>query len=653
MNILSKDSISSSDYEWFKSKLDSSFHIEDDGHSKVIFGFNGIGKSTIFKCIKQLNNRDVDFLEYGEIRDQIVKGKDKLLISLNINQIEQLKSRKVPLLKELNIKKLIKDTYGYSTIRAVTQFGEKVENVVRDNSFNGFTKTQADIQFIESGLSGVSSGVFINAIPEISEVISAEQELQNEKDRALFSVLSSLNEFTDENETVCPVCNSNVANLKHVIQEKMKALSDRKSNLIIKLSTSNIRVDESTINDLVATLNRLNADPDLKADYILCGGSSSKLNSLQSSFTEAQNIKTQLQSLESEAEASYNNLLRYKSSLEKDLRRYFEVDSDHVIYDDSEYTITITFPRELKTYSTGEINLISFLFRMYSFIGSDKHLLILDDPVSSLDLVNHYKIAYEIVKNNRDNKKLLILTHSVEFVNVVNSQHPNNFKFFYLEEISNQIFLQPIVYNQSDPNPNIISLHRLQDISPFNGFIEALRSRENEPDNPPLQRLFHFSIEKQHLNDDSRQFSNHDFIDLIDSFTEFGSSDFFTNSLVKILHLVALRIWLESKLFALIPETEHELQEVFLQKDTIHKKIDFLFPRLQLPRITVSDNINRDVLMSKKVMLNQNIHYYSQIMPFAYAINISLDDLRNEIMQLRELFADQNGSTNQKALDAH
>jgi ABC-type cobalamin/Fe3+-siderophores transport system ATPase subunit len=105
MSIFSKDSISNPDFEWFKSKLDPSFQIEDDGYSKVIFGFNGIGKSTIFKCIKQLNNLEVDYLEYGEIRDQIIKGKDKLLISQNINQIEQLKSQRIPLLNELNIKK--------------------------------------------------------------------------------------------------------------------------------------------------------------------------------------------------------------------------------------------------------------------------------------------------------------------------------------------------------------------------------------------------------------------------------------------------------------------------------------------------------------------------------------------------------------------
>jgi hypothetical protein len=390
---------------------------------------------------------------------------------------------------------------------------------------------------------------------------------------------------------------------------------------------------------LVTALDKLNADSDLKADFILCGGSSSKHASLNSTLDLVRNIDAQLQPLEIEAERVFNNLSNIRGSLEQDLKRYFKVDSGSVNFESSNHSVTVKFPRELKTYSTGELNLISFLFRMYSFIGSDKSLLILDDPVSSLDLVNHYKIAYEIVKNNKREKKLLILTHSVEFVNVVNSQHPNSFKFYYLEEANGSIYLQPISYDSNDPNPNIISLHRLRDQAPFDKLIESLKSRESQSEIGSIQRLFHFTIDKQHLNDDTSLFSNHDLIDLIDNFSEFSNNDFYANSFTKVLHLVALRTWLESKLFNLIPSDQNQIRDQYLQKDTFHKKVDYLFPRLQTPLISVPDNISRDLLMSKKVMLNQSIHYESQIMPFAYAINLSLDDLKNEILELKDLFS--------------
>lgn len=639
MSIFSKDLITNPELDWFKIKLDDNFRIDNDGHSKVVFGFNGVGKSTIFKCIKQLNNSEVEYLEYIELKDQIVKGKDKLIISSNISQIEQLKKQKEPLVADLNIKKLIKDTYGYSKIGEVDQFGERVKDAVRNNSFNGFTKTHDDIRAVETILSNVPAGLFINAIPEISRVISAEQELQNEKDRVLFNVLSTLNEVTVETDNVCPVCDSNITNIKSIIQNKMHALSERKSELVIKLKKSNLRVDESVISNLVTALSKLNDDPDLKSDFVLCGGSSTKLASLNATFSAAQSIDAQLQPLEIEAERVFNNLSNIRVSLEQDLKRYYQVTSENITFDDSNHSVTVKFPRELKTYSTGELNLISFLFRMYSFIGSDKSLLILDDPVSSLDLVNHYKIAYEIVKNNKRDKKLLILTHSVEFVNVVNSQHPNSFKFYYLEEANGRIFLQSIGYDSSDPNPNIISLHRLQDQPPFDRLIESLRSRESQTEVSSIQRLFHFTIDKQHLNGDTSLFSNHDLIDLIDNFREFTNNDFYTNSFKKVLHLVALRTWLECKLFYLIPNEQNHIKDQYLQKDTFHKKIDYLFPRLQVPLISVPENISRDLLMSKKVMLNQSIHYESQIMPFAYAINISLDDLKNEILELKSLFS--------------
>lgn len=639
MSIFSKDLITNPELDWFKIKLDDNFRIDNDAHSKVVFGFNGVGKSTIFKCIKQLNNSEVEYLEYVELKDQIVKGKDKLIISSNISQIEQLKKQKEPLVADLNIKKLIKDTYGYSKIGEVDQFGERVKDAVRNNSFNGFTKTHDDIRAVETILSNVPAGLFINAIPEISRVISAEQELQNEKDRVLFNVLSSLNEFTVETDDVCPVCDSNIANIKQIIQNKMHVLSERKSELIIKLKNSNLRVDESVISNLVTALSELNADSDLKADFILCGGSSTKLASINTTLSTVQGIDAQLHPLEIEAERVFNNLSNVRGSLEQDLKRYFQVNSENITFDDSNHSIIVKFPRELKTYSTGELNLISFLFRLYSFIGSDKSLLVLDDPVSSLDLVNHYKIAYEIVKNNKRDKKLLILTHSVEFVNVVNSQHPNSFKFYYLEEANGRIFLQSISYDSSDPNPNIISLHRLQDQPPFDRLIESLKSRESQSEISSIQRLFHFTIDKQHLDDDSNLFSNHDFIDLIDNFSDFTNHDFYVNSFTKVLYLVALRTWLESKLFYLIPNEQNEIKVQYLQKDTFHQKIDYIFPRLQVPLIRVPENLSRDLLMSKKVMLNQSIHYESQIMPFAYAINISLDDLKNEILELKALFS--------------
>jgi len=200
--------------------------------------------------------------------------------------------------------------------------------------------------------------------------------------------------------------------------------------------------------------------------------------------------------------------------------------------------------------SSSQINLVGFLYKIYSFIGSDKTILLLDDPVSSLDLMNHYKIAYEIVKNSKTKTKtLIVLTHSTEFINAINSQHPSNsqnplFEYYYLEQANGIISIQsiPIISNN---NPNIISLDKLTDTREFDGFIGALQSKDEDPTNNDVQQLFHYSDSAIHLNGDVTKFSNHDFILLIDKFSCFNQKDFYHDSYLKILYLCALRIWLE------------------------------------------------------------------------------------------------------------
>ena len=71
---------------------------------------------------------------------------------------------------------------------------------------------------------------------------------------------------------------------------------------------------------------------------------------------------------------------------------------------------------------------------------------------------------------------------------------------------------------------------------------------------------------------------------------------------------------------------------------TIGEKIDFLFPREGAPKVTIPTNLSRESLMSRKVMLNQSVHYQSQVLPFSYAINISMQDLLNEVTELKSLF---------------
>jgi hypothetical protein len=98
-------------------------------------------------------------------------------------------------------------------------------------------------------------------------------------------------------------------------------------------------------------------------------------------------------------------------------------------------------------------------------------------------------------------------------------------------------------------------------------------------------------------------------------------------------------VWLEKKLYLLISNSDTQLQTRFINEDTINKKIDCILPRSGaiVPNVNIPAGLTRDVLMSKKVMLNQGVHYNSQVLPFAYAINLSLDMLKDEILELKTL----------------
>lgn len=639
VNIIDKNLILNNDFEWFKDKIDDDFCINDNKKSKVIFGYNGIGKTTIFNCIKDLANPMIEFLDYIEVKDTMKNSKNAMIISSNINQIVLLKSQIEPYNQTLNGQKVLKEAFGFSKQKDLEQFSDKVLKSWKEKSFSGYTVDRKSIQQIEQKLNGIQPRVFIDVLKEVKSVVSAKDEVEDAKKLALHQVLCNLDKITNSSDVICPICDSPKPDIKRIIQSKIHTYDSKKTTLITKLNDNGVNANEGMIDNLVQASKMIDDDPVLLDDFMLCGGSSTVFDSVSESYKNYLEINGKISKLQKKAEDNYNNILKNKPHLEADLMKYFKVDISKIKYDSSSFTITVTFPYELKKYSTGELNLISFLYRIYSFIGSDKTVLLLDDPASSLDLINHYKIAYEIVRNARD-RTLIVLTHSVEFINVVNSQHPlnPNFEFYYLEQLNGKISINEIILQSSSNNPNIISLDKLKDLSDFVGFTDALIEKESSDSNDSIQQLFHYTLDSVYLNGDESKFSNHDLIDLIEEFMSFEHHDFYTNSFNKILYLSALRLWLEKKLFLLIPREDNKLQEKFLKADTLIKRIGVLLPGDGKSLVQLPKGLNRDTLMSKKVMLNQGVHYYSQVMPFAYAINLSLDMLSEEIIEFKNMF---------------
>lgn len=167
--------------------------------------------------------------------------------------------------------------------------------------------------------------------------------------------------------------------------------------------------------------------------------------------------------------------------------------------------------------------------------------------------------------------------------------------------------------------------------------FESLKERESNVSSPE-NLVYHYDY-VEHFSSVDASLSNYYLINLIDSFASIDRVDFYTDCFEKIKYLLALRVWLEKKLYNLIPAADTTRQSDFISAYTLQEKINILKNvGVYGSDLFAVNSIEPESITSKKVMLNQNLHYYSQVQPFAYAMNISFDDLTREINELKAIF---------------
>ena len=60
-------------------EFDDDFNIELNQKSKIIFGYNGIGKSSIYKYLKNKYN-EYDYLDYEDTKESFLKNKKEVVM---------------------------------------------------------------------------------------------------------------------------------------------------------------------------------------------------------------------------------------------------------------------------------------------------------------------------------------------------------------------------------------------------------------------------------------------------------------------------------------------------------------------------------------------------------------------------------------------
>lgn len=108
--------------------------------------------------------------------------------------------------------------------------------------------------------------------------------------------------------------------------------------------------------------------------------------------------------------------------------------------------------------STGEQNFISLAFELLLAKNSNKEYVVIDDPISSFDSIYKNKIAYCIIKF-LENKRQIILTHSIDLIRLLHVQFKNCFNLYFLNNVKNGV--NGFIPVNNDEKNILINLHDL------------------------------------------------------------------------------------------------------------------------------------------------------------------------------------------------
>lgn len=611
------------------------FEIDETLGNQIILGPNGIGKSTIYKTILKFHP-EYEHIDYEELKNDFIKNKNKLIIGAQIAELEEKTNNKSKLLNDLHIKDNFK-LLNITSQKNAKNIMKELCDVFADNEKGIETFNSEKLEIINS-LRRQDSKFLVIHYSKLTELKNIENELINIKNDFMNCIYDKLDKILDENDFVCPICGkTNDISIKELINKKRQQLESLQNELLKEYQQQNYDLTPvEIVNNLTQITSCISVNNIAKNDiisYFFCGGNTENatiIKNIKSKFIE---LKKEINTLEQKKEQYYNTLKENEMAIKETFENKFNVMSDNIIFNDEAKNIEITLPRNVDKYSTGEINLMIFTFSIYQFIASNKEILVVDDPLSSYDISNQYRIMFDLVEATASGKKVIILSHNIDCVNIANSQHRGTFKYKYIEKINGILYLKNINLNENDSILNIRNLLNYVSCKDNKDkYFKLLIEREEDLDSPE-NLVFHYD-QSYTYNYDGVNLTNDYFVSLIDNLNDnsISNSSFEQNAIDKILYMTGIRIWIEKQFYLNSPNDNS------LCGKTFGKKLEYMFPRNDQKRWNGSENVTRKYLMSKKTMINQHNHYKSQILPFNYALNITLDELKKEILDIKSHF---------------
>ena len=676
---IAKQDFINSQLDWFAKKLDDSFAIDlstNKKYGKILYGHNGLGKTTLTNIIRSKYNGMVDVLSYTDNDLLQASGFDSdnttLYVGPHINELDEMQRQLNRIERSYAIEEKIKSVGLNKTNAKKLGLSGEYNKLQSLSSFSKIDCTEFDKNILSKMINnyGSSAKIIITYQQKLCQIADEENELANFKLGEIGNCIERLSKLVDNNSTECPVCGSRVQNLISVMAERQKQYEQHKSAIIKEIESKKAPIDRDYFNKLVKGSKEITENRTNFLYFLACGANQNNLDTLIDDLSNIRELNEQIEKLKSKQKEFLNNIKSVIDDLESDLSTYFGANVTIEPNGDSEQ-ITIDLHRKFDTFSTGEQHFLEFIVSLYNFIGSDRKIVILDDPFSSCDLPYQYKIAFEIVAtaniNHKTNKNVLIFTHSLNLLNTINSQHPGKFEAFYLDQVNDKLRITKL---DDNGDANIINAKdvfatKIDKKLGIDGFFEALKAKDR---NENID-CGDFSKEKSTISDDNAEACLHyeldnegkpkyfknksnlvsgqnlaNIIEQIDNnkdvlFQQFGSFD--EIAAAKEIALVALRCWVEKRLTELW-NLVHKNTDQKLIGNTFGEKVSNFFNSDDIGELIDKTELSKSkkYILSKKVMLNQASHYSSQLAPIEYAMSVSIDDILKEVKSIKNKIKD-------------